>query len=225
MMFLNQCKRSRGIYLVSIAIILNLLFVEPVISMPCPLSQEFIQYVDQCPRNSLEWNARSAEYNCSSVNQTCIQNDMFVYHCVLNSNGTMLMEVCAPLKYIHGQKCAEFNSRGNIVQENSCNCSKAIVPCPKVYRSTDAFKYQSCYDEAKKKKVEVVPIKATMTPKFEINGIQTNTLTTFVTINVIGLIISLFIILAVNFAVCKIRKGFKKSNSRHVAEEICELKA
>lgn len=76
--------------------------VERVISMPCPLSKQFIQHVDRCPRNELEWNARSAIYNCSSVNQTCIQNDMFVYHCVLNSNGTMLIEVCAPLKYIYG---------------------------------------------------------------------------------------------------------------------------
>lgn len=78
------------------------ILLERVVSMPCPLSQKFVQYVNQCPRNSLEWNARSAIYNCSSVNQTCVKNDMFVYHCVLNSNGTMLLEVCAPLKNIYG---------------------------------------------------------------------------------------------------------------------------
>lgn len=63
-----------------------LILLQRVGSMPCPLSQTFVQYVDQCPRNSLEWNARSAIHNCSSVNQTCVKNDMFVYHCVLNSN-------------------------------------------------------------------------------------------------------------------------------------------
>lgn len=79
-----------------------LILLQRVGSMPCPLSQTFVRYVNQCPRNSLEWNARSAIYNCSSVNQTCVKNDMFVYHCVLNSNGTMLIEVCAPLKKIYG---------------------------------------------------------------------------------------------------------------------------
>lgn len=134
-----------------LAIISILILLQRVGSMPCPLSQTFVQYVDQCPRNSLEWNARSAIHNCSSVNQTCVKNDMFVYHCVLNSNGTMLIEVCAPLKKIYGQNCAEFDSKGNIIQENSNNCSNAIVPCPGTYISTDAFKYQSCYDNVKKK--------------------------------------------------------------------------
>lgn len=134
-----------------LAIISILILLQRVGSMPCPLSQTFVQYVNQCPRNSLEWNERSAIYNCSSVNQTCVKNDMFVYHCVLNSNGTMLIEVCAPLKKIYGQNCAEFDSTGNIIQENSNNCSNAIVPCPRTYISTDAFKYQSCYDNVKKK--------------------------------------------------------------------------
>lgn len=163
----------RGIiYLISLTITLIQFLVQRVISMPCPLSKEFIQYVDRCPRNELEWNARSAIYNCSSVNQTCVQNDMFVYHCVLNSNGTMLIEVCAPLKYIYGHTCAEFDSRGNIIQENSKNCSKDIVPCPKAYISTDAFKYQSCFDEIKEK-TKAVAINGTNNSKSECNGIST----------------------------------------------------
>lgn len=158
-----------------LAIISILILLQRVGSMPCPLSQTFVEYVNQCPRNSLEWNSRSAIYNCSSVNQTCVKNDMFVYHCVLNSNGTMLIEVCAPLKKIYGQKCAEFDSKGNIIQENSNNCSNAIVPCPRTYISTDAFKYQSCYDKVKEQtksaaKNETIHV----THKLETNGPSTN---------------------------------------------------
>lgn len=76
--------------------------LKPVIAMPCPLSRDHMNIVNQCPRNSLEWDARSAIYNCSSVNQTCVQKDMFVYHCVVNPNQTIFIEVCAPLKYIYG---------------------------------------------------------------------------------------------------------------------------
>lgn len=114
--------------------------------MPCHSSLESIQYVHRCPRNSLEWDVRADLFNCSSINHTCGTADMFLYHCVLNEDGTKLLEVCAPYKYIYGQKCAEFDSEGPIIQENSNNCINASVPCPGVYISTDAHKYQSCYD-------------------------------------------------------------------------------
>lgn len=70
--------------------------------MMCLQSLESLQKVDQCPRNALEWDARADLFNCSSINQTCVPSDMFLYHCVLNADGTELLEVCAPLRYIHG---------------------------------------------------------------------------------------------------------------------------
>lgn len=146
--------------------------VKLVIAMPCPLSRKHMKIVNQCPRNSPEWDARSAIYNCSSVNQTCVQKDMFVYHCVVNPDQTMLIEVCAPLKYIYGKSCAEYNLIGSIIQENSNNCSEnnLTVSCPEVYVSTDAFKYQSCYDEVKRK-TETVSKNET-NPKSESNGMS-----------------------------------------------------
>lgn len=114
--------------------------------MPCYSSLQSIQYVQRCPRNSLEWDVRAYLLNCSSINQTCVTSDMFLYHCVLNADGTKLLEVCAPYKYIYGQKCAEFDPGGPIIQENSNTCSNASVSCPGFYISTDAHKYQSCYD-------------------------------------------------------------------------------
>lgn len=114
--------------------------------MACSSSLISMTYVDRCPRNSLEWDVRAYLFNCSSINQTCVQSDMFLYHCVLNADGRQLLEVCAPYKFIYGQSCTEFDSEGPIIQENSYSCSNASVPCPGVYISTDAHKYQSCYD-------------------------------------------------------------------------------
>lgn len=115
----------------------------------CILSLQSLQKVDQCPRNALEWDARAALFNCSSINQTCVPPDMFLYHCVLNADGSELLEVCAPLRFIHGQKCTEFDSGGPIIQESANTCGNATVPCPQVYNSKEAFKYQSCYDRVK----------------------------------------------------------------------------
>lgn len=41
---------------------------------------------------------------------------------------------------ILGQKCAEFDFEGSIIQENSNTCGNFAVPCPAAYRSTEAFK-------------------------------------------------------------------------------------
>lgn len=70
--------------------------------MKCPSSILITRRVDQCPRNALEWDKRATIFNCSLVNQTCVSPEMFDYHCVMNGDGTILIEVCAPIKTIHG---------------------------------------------------------------------------------------------------------------------------
>lgn len=70
--------------------------------MPCSASLQTIKMVDRCPRNSLEWDARAALFNCSSIKQSCVSTDMFLYHCVLNAYGTELIEICAVYKFIYG---------------------------------------------------------------------------------------------------------------------------
>lgn len=122
-----------------------------IYTMKCPSSILITRRVDQCPRNALEWDKRATIFNCSLVNQTCVSPEMFDYHCVMNGDGTILIEVCAPIKTIHGHLCAEFDVKGGIIQENAYSCRNANVPCPPVYISTSAFKYQSCYDEVKEK--------------------------------------------------------------------------
>lgn len=198
---LDHCRGSRGIIShILFAIIMSHFILKPVIAMPCPLSQDHMKIVNQCPRNSLERDARSAIYNCSSVNQTCVQKDMFVYHCVVNPNRTMFIEVCAPLKYIYGQKCAEYDLIGSIIQENANNCygSNFTVSCPEVYVSTDAFKYQSCYDEVKRKtgivsknEDEMKKKNETTNLKSESNGMSANIIIALSVTNSITIILLL----------------------------------
>lgn len=78
-------------------------YINGSFTMPCPSSLLSMQYVYRCPRNSLEWDVREDLFNCSSINHTCGTANMFLYHCVLNADGTQLLEVCAPYKYIHGK--------------------------------------------------------------------------------------------------------------------------
>lgn len=72
--------------------------IRTTVAMPCPVSLDTVVPVNRCPRNKLEWDARAALFNCSSINQTC----QFEYHCVLNEDCTALVELCAPPIPIHG---------------------------------------------------------------------------------------------------------------------------
>nr|XP_034317477.1 uncharacterized protein LOC105347248 isoform X2 [Crassostrea gigas]XP_034317478.1 uncharacterized protein LOC105347248 isoform X2 [Crassostrea gigas]XP_034317479.1 uncharacterized protein LOC105347248 isoform X2 [Crassostrea gigas]XP_034317480.1 uncharacterized protein LOC105347248 isoform X2 [Crassostrea gigas] len=129
-----------------IILILHFISLNRNDGMPCNASLPTAKSVERCPRNDLEWKARAAYVSCSSVEQSCVESDMFVYHCVLNAEGTKRIEVCAPVKFIHGKKCPEFNNGGMIIQEGLFTCSNHSVPCPVVYKSSEAYKYQECFD-------------------------------------------------------------------------------
>nr|XP_022321450.1 uncharacterized protein LOC111123429 isoform X2 [Crassostrea virginica] len=111
-------------------------------ALQCSASERTVRPIDRCPQNLREWKAREKVLNCHLIQQDCVPASKFKYHCVLNEHGS-LIEVCAPEKYIHGQLCAEFNSRGNLIQESPIKCSSNN--CPSNYISTDAYRYQNCY--------------------------------------------------------------------------------
>lgn len=171
-------------------------------AMPCSASLQTMKMVDRCPRNSLEWDARAAMFNCSAINQTCVSTDMFLYHCVLNTYGTELIEMCAVYKFIYGRKCAEFDRKGSIVQENVYNCSNSMVPCPNVYKSTDAFKYQSCYDRVVQRK-EIA--KTTESTNFKSESPdKTNIIISYVlSVIIVALVISVVALTVYNFKIKK----------------------
>lgn len=60
--------------------------------------------------------------------------------------------MCAPPKNIYGSKCTEFNAGGSIIHESYISCEAFQVPCLEPYRSTDAYKYQECYDIVEKER-------------------------------------------------------------------------
>lgn len=143
----NITKYELVIQIINIVfIVITLSGIHTTGAMSCPLSRKTAVRVNRCPRNQFEWNYRETRFNCSSFNQSCVNKNMFTYHCAMNEEVNELLELCAPTKFIHGQKCVEYNFLGSIIQESIIDCSNTTVPCPDVYQSTEAFKYQSCYD-------------------------------------------------------------------------------
>lgn len=143
----NITKYELVIQIINIVlIVITLSGIHTTGAMSCPLSRKTVVRVNRCPRNQFEWNYREKRFNCSSFNQSCVNKNMFTYHCAMNEEVNELLELCAPTKFIHGQKCVEYNFLGSIIQESIIDCSNTTVPCPDVYQSTEAFKYQSCYD-------------------------------------------------------------------------------
>lgn len=95
----------------------------------CSASLDTILPVTRCPRNNLEWDLRSAFFNCSSIIQNCSKPELFKYHCVLNENCTALVEVCAPTQPIHGIQLSADGSIylsiwSDISIDIHCNASK-----------------------------------------------------------------------------------------------------
>lgn len=81
----------------------NLQMYGPVSSMKCPTSKRTVHMVDNCPKSFEEWKYQENKKNCSAITQNCTSKLKFRYHCVLNGDGTHLIEVCAPFKFIHGK--------------------------------------------------------------------------------------------------------------------------
>ena len=69
----------------------------------CNASKKTLSKAEHCPKNEAEWKIRSSLFQCSSVNQDCVNQSDFQYHCVLNENGTGYIEVCAPSNLIVGK--------------------------------------------------------------------------------------------------------------------------
>lgn len=150
--------------------------------------------VDRCPRNQQEWEIREKKINCQSNDskKECL------YHCVLNAEGTELFEVCAPPRKIYGWNCTEFNDGGNIIQDSFFSCKTFHVPCPMSYKSTNAYKYQECYDIVEKEREK----RKNRTGKYDHKSSLHE-----MSLAVVG---AVFTTLVVSFAILKVDK---KSNS------------
>jgi hypothetical protein len=63
-----------------------------------------VTYVTKCPSDEEEWELAAQEKRCDKLAnyQNCTSPEDFVYHCVLNKEGTKLIEVCAPTWFLSG---------------------------------------------------------------------------------------------------------------------------
>lgn len=71
----------------------------------CPESIPTVSIVNRCPTNATEWVSAAKRKSCYDLGQfqRCTKADDFVYHCVLNKDATMLLEVCAPTHLMPGK--------------------------------------------------------------------------------------------------------------------------
>lgn len=71
----------------------------------CPESIPTVSIVNRCPANATDWVSAAKRKSCQDLGQlqSCTTTDDFVYHCVLNTDATMLLEVCAPTHLMSGK--------------------------------------------------------------------------------------------------------------------------
>lgn len=118
----------------------------------CKESAMTVRYVQRCPVDSKSWEKAAKSMNCESIEHNCMQTltskgrHLFQYHCVINAWMNASIEVCAPNRTIFGY-CTEYNVIGRVIQENyNADCTTHDLPCPLIYNSAEAYKYQTCYD-------------------------------------------------------------------------------
>ncbi|XP_062579255.1 uncharacterized protein LOC134241198 [Saccostrea cucullata] len=116
-------------------------------SLPCDISAQTQKLVNRCPATKLEWEQRAAKKQCHLIINDC---KGFKYHCVLNSQRTSMLEVCAsPIKIIGG-KCAYYDEGYKSIRSSFLfDCSQFKQPCPNSYPSEESYNYAECSGFAK----------------------------------------------------------------------------
>ncbi|XP_062620523.1 uncharacterized protein LOC134282091 [Saccostrea cucullata] len=112
----------------------------------CEASRGTVARVNKCPENEAEWIEAAQRKNCSSLAGLCSEPDRFVYHCVLNFFLNETLEVCAYGRRILLGRCTEYSILGNLIQESGVDCTTFPNPCPVIYPSSEAYKYQGCFN-------------------------------------------------------------------------------
>ncbi|XP_056013931.1 uncharacterized protein LOC125649582 [Ostrea edulis] len=111
----------------------------------CEASRGTVTKVYKCPGNETEWIEAAQRKNCTALAGACSEPARFVYHCALNPYVNETLEVCAYGRNIFLGRCTEYSILGNLIQESGESCRMFSNPCPVIYASSEAFKYQDCY--------------------------------------------------------------------------------
>lgn len=115
----------------------------------CDVSRSTMQIVMNCPDSEEKWREAAARKNCAAYANMCRDPESLVYHCLLNEYINETLEVCAYAQNIVFGHCTYYS--GNRILPNfRTSCMDFVKnPCPLVYRSTEAYKYQGCYELTK----------------------------------------------------------------------------
>ncbi|XP_061192407.1 uncharacterized protein LOC133200642 [Saccostrea echinata] len=108
----------------------------------CKESKQTAVHVDTCPKSAEDWKEAASRKGCQNIkfSENCTS---FEYHCVINAWINETVEVCAPIRNIIGNVCAEFSFGGSRIQSNyNATCQS----CPEVYLSNKSYNYSECYD-------------------------------------------------------------------------------
>eukprot|EP00105_Crassostrea_gigas_P012011 XP_011427874.2 PREDICTED: uncharacterized protein LOC105328618 [Crassostrea gigas] len=118
----------------------------------CEESAMTVRIVTRCPSDLSSWKNAAKSMKCESIDNNCLHtirskgDHRFQYHCVINAWMNATLEVCALNRTIFGY-CTEYNVMGRVIQENyNADCTSHDPPCPAIYNSAEAYKYQTCYD-------------------------------------------------------------------------------
>ncbi|XP_034334941.2 uncharacterized protein [Magallana gigas] len=196
------------------------LMVSASISMMCPESIPTVSIVPRCPSNAMEWKLAAEKKKCDVLGkiQNCTEDDKFMYHCVLNRDATMLLEVCAPMHYMSGY-CARFSERHKrIINDPGLDCTKFDSPCPTRFQSNESYKYQACYS--------IIPKLINSSPEYHHQENQTEKdnstaaiiVNTFLAIFVI-ITVALIILILVGFKLHWIEFNRDGKHEKRTAEE------
>lgn len=119
---------------------------------PCDDSDSTIEIVQFCPTSEQTFKDAAEKKNCAAIPNKC---ESFVYHCVRNRQKNALIEVCAPWLYIVDHVCGTYHEEFHSIRRTEEPCN-ARDNCPYRYKSTDQFKYQSCYQLASSSTVPAI---------------------------------------------------------------------
>ncbi|XP_062574687.1 uncharacterized protein LOC134236528 [Saccostrea cucullata] len=134
-----------------VALLIPFWQINPIYCESCLASTPTVKEVENCPNTTIEWQRASDAKQCQKMlSHNC---KSFVYHCLMNENEDAFLEVCAPNWWMSGF-CPMFNTKEERVIDNfklDCTSFKEGEKCPSRFISTDAYKYQKCYEHVRKK--------------------------------------------------------------------------
>lgn len=118
----------------------------------CHISKSTVQIVDNCPKSEKKWKQAAVKKNCEALASQCSEPERLEYHCVINPFINQTIEVCAYAQNIVLGYCTEYSTVENMIQQSAKTHCRSFQknPCPIFYRSTEAYKYQDCYELTKR---------------------------------------------------------------------------